>query len=90
MNLIDDTDVNYNKKKNNTKKIMVTIIVLILILLMFIIGLVVWMFYLQSQMLKVSIDGKSMQTIPSDLFVFEDNTVYTAIKDFATYAGYEH
>ena len=26
MNLIDDTDVNYNKKKNNTKKIMVTII----------------------------------------------------------------
>ena len=89
MNLIDDTDVNYNKKKNNTKKIMVTIIVLILILLMFIIGLVVWMFYLQSQMLKVSIDGKSMQTIPSDLFVFEDNTVYTAIKDFATYAGYE-
>ncbi|CDE83751.1 kinase domain protein [Clostridium sp. CAG:273] len=89
MNLIDDTDVNYNKKKNNTKKIMVTIIVLIVILLMFIIGLVVWMFYLQSQMLKVSIDGKSMQTIPSDLFVFEDNTVYTAIKDFATYAGYE-
>ena len=52
MNLIDDTDVNYNKKKNNTKKIMVTIIVLIVILLMFIIGLVVWMFYLQSQMLK--------------------------------------
>ena len=38
MNLIDDTDVNYNKKKNNTKKIMVTIIVLIVILLMFING----------------------------------------------------
>lgn len=89
MNLIDDTDVNYNKKKNNTKKIMRIIIVLIVILLMVIIGLVVWMFYLQSQMLKVSIDGRAMQTIPSDLFVFEDNTVYTAIKDFATYAGYE-
>lgn len=89
MNLIDDTDVNYNKKKNNTKKIMAIIIVLIVILLMVIIGLVVWMFYLQSQMLKVSIDGRTMQTIPSDLFVFEDNTVYTAIKDFATYTGYE-
>lgn len=89
MNLIDDTDVNYKKKNNNTKKIMSIIIVLIVILLMVIIGLVVWMFYLQSQMLKVSIDGKSMTTIPSSLFVFEDNTVYTAIKDFATYAGYE-
>ena len=89
MNLIDDTDVNYKKKNNNTKKIMAIIIVLIILVLMVIIGLVVWMFYLQSQMLKVSIDGKSMQTIPSDLFVFEDNTVYTAIKDFASYAGYE-
>lgn len=89
MNLIDDTDVNYKKKSNNTKKIMAIIIVLIVILLMVIIGLVVWMFYLQSQMLKVSIDGKSMTTIPSDLFVFEDNTVYTAIKDFATYTEYE-
>lgn len=89
MNLIDDTDVNYKKKKSSTKKIMITIIVLIVILLIVIIGLVVWMFYLQSQMLKVSIDGKSMQTIPSDLFIFEDNTVYTAIKDFAAYTGYE-
>ena len=89
MNLIDDTDINYNKKKNNTKKIMAIIIVLIVILLMIIVGLVVWMFYLQSQMLKVSIDGRAMQTIPSDLFIFEDNTVYTAIKDFASYTGYE-
>ena len=89
MNLIDDTDINYNKKKNNTKKIMAIIIVLIVILLMVIVGLVVWMFYLQSQMLKVSIDGRSAQTIPNDLFVFEDNTVYTAIKDFASYVNYE-
>lgn len=89
MNLIDDTDINYNKKKNNMKKIMAIIIILIVILLMVIIGLVVWMFYLQSQMLKVSIDGKSITTIPSDLFVFEDNTVYTAIKDFSSYVNYE-
>ena len=89
MNLIDDTDINYNKKKSNTKKIMAIIIVLIVLLLIVIIGLVVWMFYLQSQMLKVSIDGRAMTTIPSGLFVFEDNTVYTAIKDFASYVNYE-
>ena len=88
MNLIDDTNMGV-KKNNNTKKIMTIIIVLIVILLFIIIGLTAWVFYLRNSMLKVSIDNVSMQTIPTDLFLFEDNTVYCAIKDIASYLDYE-
>lgn len=80
---------NMTLQEQKNKKLMKIIGVILVILLVVCIGLGVYISYLQSLNLKVTIDGKVVtNSLPSDIFVFENGTVYVSIKDFAKYVGY--
>jgi len=70
------------------KKIMRIIIISVAILILLSIILVSVIMYLQAIELKVIIDGKE-RDFSKDYFVFENNTVYVPIKDFAKLMGYD-
>lgn len=71
------------------KKILRIILVIVGILVVLSIVLVCLIMYMQSTILKVSVDGVT-KTFEEGFFVFEDNTVYVPIKEFAKeIAGYE-
>lgn len=76
-------------ENDNNKKIMRIILVIVGILVVISIILVCLIMYMQSTVLKVSVNGKSLN-LREDFFVFEDNTIYVPIKEFAKQiAGYE-
>lgn len=75
-----------NDEKN--KKIMKLILIIVTILTILSIVLVAMIMYMQSTMLKVSIDGVS-KSFSEGFFVFENNKVYVPIKDFSKLIGYE-
>lgn len=85
MNLIENEEMIQKKKK--TKKIMIFIIVLIMLLLIICGVLLVLIFKVEKETLKLSVDNKST-SFSSDLFVIEDGKLYVAIKDFASLMGY--
>lgn len=87
MNLLENEEIEQKNKK--TKMIITIIITLIILLIIISVALVYLIYNAQQNMLKLTIDGKSVSSIPSDLFLFEDNELYISIKDFAKLAKYE-
>ena len=58
------------------------ILIMVAILVVISIALVCLIMYLQTSVLKVTVDGQT-KTFSEGFFVFEDNTVYVPIKEFA-------
>lgn len=87
MNLIEESFQNKEeKKRKKTTKIILVAIILVVII---IISIVAYLMYLQSTVMKLTIDGVANEKLKS-LLVFEsDGTVYAPIKEIATFFGYE-
>ena len=85
MNLIENEEA--VKKKKRAKIIMIVIIVLILILLVVSVFLLYQISEVQRSTLKLNVDNKAT-SFADDLFVFEDDKLYVAIKDFGQLMGY--
>ena len=85
MNLIENEEA--VKKKKKAKIIMIVIIVLILILLVVSVFLLYQISEVQRSTLKLNVDNKAT-SFADDLFVFEDDKLYVAIKDFGQLMGY--
>ncbi len=83
----DKSNMN-NNSNNNIHKIILISIVVLAIITVIILGLTI---YLQSNVLKVYIDGVSTK-IPTDMFLIDEQqgTIHISIKDFAKYANYEY
>lgn len=87
MNLIEESFRNKEekKRKKTTRIILVAIILVVLI----IISIIAYLIYVQSTIMKLTIDGQANEKLKS-LLVFEsDGTVYAPIKEVASYFGYE-
>lgn len=86
MNLIEESfqTKEQKKKKRAARIILIAIIVLVLL----IIGIVSYLLYVQSTMLRVTLNGQSNENI-KQLLVFENGTVYVPIKEIASYLGYD-
>lgn len=87
MNLLESEEINQKQKK--TKMIMTIIIILIVLLIIVSAGLVYMIYNAQQNMLKLTVDGKSVSSFSSDMFLFENNKLYISIKDFAKLVKYE-
>ena len=85
MNLIENEEA--IKKKKKAKIIMIIIIILIVILLAVSVFLLYMIKEVQRSTLKLNVDNKST-SFTNDLFVFEDDKLYVAIKDFGQLMGY--
>lgn len=87
MNLLENEE--QIRKNKNTKIIMGIIIACIVVLM--ILGAVVLLQIqnVQKNMIKLSIDEKSISKISDSLFLIEDDTVYVSIRDFAELVGYK-
>ena len=87
MNLIEESfqAKEEKKKKMTTKIILGAIIVVVLV----IIGIVSYLMYIQSTILRLTINGQSNEQV-KQLLVFEDDgTIYVPIKEIASYLGYD-
>ena len=86
MNLIED---NFKpKKEDKSKKITTIILVCIVLIILIIIGVAIAMVYVQSNTLRLSIDGVSNEKV-KQMLVFDGDKIYVPIKEIATYLGYE-
>ena len=86
MNLIEE---DFQNKENNTKKTSSVILAAIIIVVMIIISLFVYLMYMDSTTMKLTIDGQQNDKVKS-LLVFEsDGKVYVPIKEIASHLGYE-
>ncbi len=84
------TDI--SQKEVKTKKTIKLITIILIILFIISMGLGIYIYYLQSLQLKVTIDGKSMSVeMAQQLFIFDEqdeNKIYISIKDIANQIGY--
>lgn len=87
MNLIEESFQNKEEKKR--KKTAKVVLVAIFLVVMIIIGIIAYLLYIQSTILKVTIDGQLNEGIKNLLVIEEDGTVYLPIKEVASYFGYE-
>ena len=87
MNLIEESfqTKEEKKKKMATKIILGAIIVVVLV----IIGIVSYLMYVQSTILRLTIDGQSNEQVKQLLVFEEDGTIYVPIKEIASYLGYD-
>lgn len=87
MNLLENEE--QIRKNKNTKIIMGIIIACIVVLM--ILGAVVLLQIqnVQKNMIKLTVDSKSISKISDSLFLIEDDTVYVSIRDFAELVGYK-
>ncbi len=87
MNLIEESFVNKEekKKKTLTKIILISIVLIIII----IISIIAYLMYLQSTVLKLTIDGQANEQLKQLLVFEEDGTIYAPIKEIASFFGYE-
>lgn len=87
MNLIEESFQNKEeKKKKRTTKIILGAIIFVVII---IIAIVSYLFYIQSTLMRLTIDGQANEKL-KNLLVFEaDGSIYLPIKEVATYFGYE-
>lgn len=85
MNLIENED-QLNKKKK--AKIIMAFIILLIVVLLIISGfLAVQIGNIQNSRLKLVVDKQS-KTVPENMFIIENGTVYINIKEFAEMVGY--
>ena len=87
MNLMEESfqSKEQNNKKTTTKIILISIIVLVIA----IISVMVYLMYVQSNILRLSIDGQSNDKLKELLIIEDDGTIYAPIKEVARYFGYE-
>lgn len=87
MNLIEESFQNKEekKKKRTTKIILAAIIFVVLI----IIGIVSYLMYIKSTVMKLTLDGQANEKLKSLLVFEDDGTIYAPIKEIASYFGYE-
>ncbi len=87
MNLIEESFQNKEeKKRRKTTKIILGAIIFVVIV---IIAIVCYLMYIQSTVMRLTLDGQTNEKI-KDLLVFEeDGTIYAPIKEIAPYLGYE-
>jgi len=87
MNLIEESFQNKEeKKKKRTTKIILAAIIFVVII---IIGIVSYLMYIKSTVMKLTLDGQANDKLKS-LLVFEnDGTIYAPIKEIAAYFGYD-
>lgn len=87
MNLIDES-LEDRRKKDSNKKLARIILICIVILFLLIIGIVIYLAYVENSKLKVSVDG-AVNADVKDMLVFEtDGTIYVPIRTIASYLGY--
>ncbi len=87
MNLIEESFQNKEekKKKRTTKIVLAAIIVVVFI----IIGIISYLMYIQSTVMRLFLDGQENEKLKSLLVFEEDGTIYAPIKEVAAYLGYE-
>ncbi|MCI8759848.1 MAG: hypothetical protein HFJ34_01775 [Clostridia bacterium] len=87
MNLIEESFQNKEeKKKKRTTRIILIAIILVVII---IIAIISYLMYIQSTVMRLTIDGQANEKLKS-LLVFEsDGTIYAPIKEIAAYFGYD-
>lgn len=87
MNLIEES---FQTKEEKKKKIATKIILgAIIVVVLTIVGIVSYLLYVQSTILRVTLDGQQNEKL-KQLLVFEDDgTIYVPIKEVASYFGYE-
>lgn len=86
MNLLENEEVNKRSKLSKVTMVIISVIILILV------GVAIWLGVtisdLQKNMVKLTIDTKKVKKFTSQMFLFEDDTIYVSIKDFAPLVGY--
>ena len=87
MNLIEESfQTKEEKKKKVATKIILGAIILVVLV---IVGIVAYLLYVQSTILRLTLDGQENEQL-KQLLVFEDDgTIYVPIKEIASYFGYE-
>lgn len=87
MNLIEESFQNKEeKKKKKTTKIVLTAIIIVMLI---IIGIVSYLMYIQSTVMKLFMNGQENEKLKNILVFEEDGTIYAPIKEIASYLGYE-
>lgn len=87
MNLMEESfqKKEEKKKKTATKIILAAIIIVVII----IVAIVAYLMYLQSTILRLSIDGQTNEALKNILVFESDGTIYAPIKEIAPFFGYE-
>ena len=88
MNDLIGNNYGATEEQLKAKKWMKIIGIILAILLVICIGLIVFIYYIQSSQLKITIDGSTNNELQNILLVEEDE-VYVPIRAFASYVGYE-
>ena len=86
MNLVEESF--QNKEDNNKKMTIRIILIFIVVLVIAIISVMAYLMYVQSNTLKLSLDGKANDKVKELLLFEEDGTVLVPIKEIAGYLGY--
>ena len=87
MNLMEESF--QNKEENKKKRTTTIILTAIILVVIMIIAIVVYLMYLKSTVMTLTIDGVENEKL-KNLFVFEeDRRIYAPIKEIASYLGYE-
>ena len=85
MNLIENEENIRKKKKSN---MIMAIIIILIVILLAISGILLYLINeTQRTTLKLNVDNKA-QNFAEDMFIFKDDKIYVAIKDFGTLMGY--
>ena len=79
----------YTKKDDGLKKIIKAAIVFAVLALFVVLGVYMYVYYLDSQALKLSIDNKRATITEQTLIMDETGAVYVSIEEFAKLTGYE-
>lgn len=80
----------YEEKDDKVKKVIKISIIVAVIALFIVLGVYMYIYYMDLQTLKMSVNGESKK-ITQDLFVIDDSgSVYVSIKDIAPIVGYEY
>ncbi len=80
----------YEEKDVKVKKVIKISIIVAVIALFIVLGVYMYIYYLDSQTLKMTVDSK--QTVMSEnLYIFESSgKIYVSVQDFAKLVGYEY
>ena len=87
MNIIEESFQTKEKKKKNRVKTILLIAIIFTVII--IIGISIYLAYIQSRMLRLTLDGSLNDNLKDLLVIEEDGTVYLPIKQVASYFGYE-
>ena len=87
MNLMEESF--QNREETKRKKTATIILIAIILVVMIIISIAIYLMYVKSNTMKLTVDGVSNEKL-KNLLVFEnDGTVYAPIKEISSYFGYE-